>query len=420
MKLGRSRRRVVITGVGPVTPLGVGADDFWRSVMAARSATRAVETLPGGFPVESLLSRVTARVGDDELARHAPLGCGERRILLTDVALDLALADAGLGGSDFGSAAVVMGNAVGAAIEVEEAYRRRCGTAPRSGLDESLLNHLAFHGPVRHVADRIGTRGRLLTVSTGCTAGIDAIGMAFEFVRSGAADRAITGSAEAPLTPVVFAAFDRIGALSRRNHDPAGASRPFDRERDGFVLAEGAALLILEERSGALARGARIHAEIDGFCSISNGYHMTNMPPDGAALADCIRGALIDGGLPPDAVDHVNAHGSSTPQNDLCETNAIKAALGARSRRITVNSLKGMIGHALGASNAIEIVACALSMAAGWVFPTVNLREPGEGCDLDYVIGCGRRAASGHVLKLSSGFSGIHSALLLTEAGAGG
>lgn len=420
MKAGRSGRRVVITGVGPVTPLGVGAEELWRSLVAARSATRRIESLPGGFPVDSLLSRVTAQVPDEDLARRSRLAFGERRILLTDVALDLAVADAGLGAADLGSAAVVMGNAVGAAIEVERAYRRRGAPAHRSGVDSSLLEHLAFHGPARHVAERTGTQGRLLTVSTGCTAGIDAIGMAFELVRAGAADRAIAGSAEAPLTPVVFAAFDRIGALSRRNHDPGGASRPFDRERDGFVLAEGAALLVLEERAGALARGARIHAEIRGFCSLGNGYHMTNLPADGAALAACIRGALSDGGLAADAVDHVNAHGSSTPQNDLCETNAVKAALGARSRRVTVNSLKGMIGHALGASNAIEIVASALSIAAGWIFPTVNLREPGEGCDLDYVIGHGRRAASGHVLKLSSGFSGIHSALLLAEAGAGG
>lgn len=427
--MGRTReaRRVVVTGLGPVTPVGVGVEGFWRRVARGESATRGVRELPGGFPVGSLGSRIEARVAEEDLAPWEPVPHRDRRRLLGELALELALRDAGLGapggpgGIGGAGTAVVLGNAVGAPLLVEECFRRMDeggGLAAQRG-ERELLDHLSFHTPARVFAERLGGAGRVLTVSTGCTAGLDAVGMAFDLIRSGAAEVAVTGSAEAPLTPVVFAAFDRIGALSRRNHDPQGASRPFDRERDGFVLAEGAAVLVLEERRRALERGARIYAEVRGFVSTSNAYHMTDLPADGAALAGCIRRALADAGVAAEEIDHVNAHGSSTPQNDLCETNAVKTALGGHAAAVTVNSLKAMIGHALGASNAIEIAACALSLRHGWVFPTVNLEEPGEGCDLDYVPGRGRPRAVRHILKLSSGFSGIHSALVLGAAGGG-
>jgi 3-oxoacyl-(acyl-carrier-protein) synthase len=240
--------------------------------------------------------------------------------------------------------------------------------------------------------------------------------LSFDLVRTGRADLAVSAAADAPLTPVVFAAFDALGALSRRTDDLTCASRPFDRTRDGFVLGEGAGALVLEELEHAVARGATIYAEVRGFCSLSNGYHMTDLPPDGRALAACFEGALADAGLDPTSIDHVNAHGSSTVQNDICETNGIASVLGDRAREISVNSLKAIVGHALGASNAIELVACSLSIKERFIFPTGNLRTPDPKCYLDYVPNEGREARVRHLAKLSNGFSGIHSTVILSEA----
>jgi len=224
----------------------------------------------------------------------------------------------------------------------------------------------------------------------------------------------LAGAGEAPVCPVVYAAFDSIGALSTRNDDPASASRPFAKDRDGFVLGEGACMLVVEDYERAKARGARIYAELLGFASVSNAFHMTDLPADGAALARCMSLGLADAALQPEAIDAVNAHGSSTPQNDVCETNAIKAVLGERKAgQVPVNSLKSMVGHALGASNAIEIAACAMAIQDQYMFPTINFGSAGDGCDLDYVPNQGRGAPIGALLKLSSGFSGVHSALVM-------
>jgi 3-oxoacyl-(acyl-carrier-protein) synthase len=311
---------------------------------------------------------------------------------------------------------MVLGNAVGGTAAMEASFLQMID---RERLDPTrapsdLLRQMSFHSMAHELAAWCGLEGPVLTVSTGCTAGLDAIATGFELVRSGTVKVAITGSAEAPLTPVVFAAFDVIGALTQRNFDAKHASRPFDRERDGFVLGEGAAFLVLEERKRALRRGAHVYAELIGFASLSNSYHMTDLPADGTALAECIRQALKDAGIAPHEVDHVNAHGSSTKQNDLCETNAVKTALGTRARQITMNSLKSMVGHALGASNAIEMVACALALDCQYLFPTINLDCPGEGCDLDYVANEGRHASLRNIVKLSNGFSGIHSVIVMS------
>ncbi|WP_163865749.1 beta-ketoacyl-[acyl-carrier-protein] synthase family protein [Myxococcus eversor] len=405
------RRRVVITGVGPVSPVGVGRQRFWEALLAGRSGTRALTSLPGGFPLETLRSRM-AGVIPDTLLPEDERRTTDRRGLLAELALDLALRDADLRNLEGARSAVVVGNAVGAPMETEAAYVFRTRGEERHG-PGGFLRQLSFHTVADELAARCGADGLVLTVSTGCTAALDAICTAFDLVRSGVAEIAVTGSAEAPLTPMVFASFDVIGATSRRNDIPTAASRPFDSQRDGFVLAEGAAMLVLEDLERARARGARILAELVGAASTSNAFHMTNLAPDGLSLARCIHQALDDARLAPEAVDHVNAHGSSTPQNDLCETNAVKAVLGPRARRITVNSLKSMLGHALGASNALEVAASALSLHHQRHFPTINLVEPGPGCDLDYVPQVERVASCGHLLKLSNGFSGIHSALLM-------
>jgi 3-oxoacyl-(acyl-carrier-protein) synthase len=405
----RDESRVVISGVGPVTPIGVGREQFWAAAAGGRSGTSALTHLPLSFPVDSLRSRVVARV---------PLDTGEcsvRHLALAQRAMQLALKDAGLDSLRNARSGVVIGTAVAATAEMETAYLiRHRGSLPRDAHHELGLSRLLpFQTAAHELAAQCGCKGTVLTVATGCTAGIDAIGMAFDLVRSGYVDVVLAGATDAPITPVVFAAFDAIGALTRSNDRPEQASRPFDRERDGFVLAEGAACVVVEEREHALERGALIYAELEGFASLSNGYHMTDLPADGQAMAKCLREAMSDAHLDVSHVDHVSAHGSSTPQNDLCETNALKRALGAHCYDVTVNSIKSMTGHALGASNAIEIVGCALSLLHQYVLPTINLQQAGEGCDLDYVANRGRPARTRHLLKMSSGFSGIHSVLAM-------
>lgn len=414
----QGERRIVITGVGPVTPAGCGREEFWRNIRVGLSATRRIDELPTGFPVSTLRSQIAAWVIDPLSEVEDNVLRRDRRLWLGDLALRLAVDDSGLDDRDLSGAAVVVGNAVGAARDVEGTFcaMENGGVDPARVRPHDLLKQLSFHSFAHGIASRYRCRGPVLTISTGCTAGLDAVGTAYDLLRAGCSDVAITGSSEAPLAPVVFAAFDLIGALSRRNDDPERASRPFDRDRDGFVLAEGAAVLVLEERERALARGAHIYAELSGFASVSNRYHMTNLPSDGRLLGESIERALADAGAQAQDIDHVNAHGSSTPQNDLCETNAIKSALGRRSGEVSVNSLKSMIGHSLGASNAIEVAACALMLDRQHVFPTINLDHPDDGCDLDYVANHGRAARIRHLLKLSSGFSGIHSAMVMSAA----
>src|SRR6185436_703201 len=294
----RNGKRVVITGLGPVTPAGLGRREFWNHVQTGTSATRSLEELPGGFSVESLRSRVVARVPDPVLDPPA-IFPADRRRLLGELALRLALEDAHLEAEELRQAAVVLGNAVGAPLAVEALFRGLEATGwKHDGSAAELLRQMSFHSLAHELATAHGCQGELITISTGCTAGIDAVGTAFEMVRGGQTGLAVTGAAEAPLTPIVYAAFDLIGALSCRNFDPEHASRPFDAERDGFVLAEGAAFLVLEERRRALARGAHIYAEISGYVSASNSYHMTNLPADGRDLAECVTAALVDAGLP--------------------------------------------------------------------------------------------------------------------------
>jgi 3-oxoacyl-(acyl-carrier-protein) synthase len=246
---------------------------------------------------------------------------------------------------------------------------------------------------------------------------LDAIGFALDCIRHGDADVMICGAAEAPITPVAMAAFDVIGALSKRNDAPQRASRPYDAHRDGFVLGEGAGILILEERSHALRRGATLLAEVRGFGSCNNAFHMTDLPPDGAALARSMRLALDDARLQGSTVDYVSAHGSSTSQNDANETAALKSVLGAHAYRVPISSLKSMVGHPLAAANALEAVSSVLTIQRGEVPPTINYETPDPACDLDYVPNEGRRRRVDVVLTGASGFSGIHSALVLTSPG---
>jgi 3-oxoacyl-[acyl-carrier-protein] synthase II len=267
-----------------------------------------------------------------------------------------------------------------------------------------------------NLAIAFGITGPNITNGRSCASGAIAIGEGFHAIRRGAADVMLAGGSEAPLAPLTFGAFAIIRAMSVRNEDPATASRPFDRERDGFVMGEGAAVLVLEERERALARGAPVYLEVVGYGLTNDAFHMTAPRPDGSQAARAIRMALREGGVPPEAVDYINAHGTSTPLNDVTETRAIRDVFGAHADRVAVSGTKGYYGHALGASGAIEAAICALAARRGWLPPTVNLLRPDPACDLDFVTGTGRDARPEDLVSNSFGFGGINAALLFRRA----
>jgi act minimal PKS ketosynthase (KS/KS alpha) len=252
-------------------------------------------------------------------------------------------------------------------------------------------------------------------VSAGCTSGLDAVGYACELIREGTADVMLAGATDAPISPITLASFDAIKATSPRNDDPAGASRPFDRTRNGFVLGEGAAMLVLEEAAQAHARSAHVYAEITGYATRCNAYHMTGLRADGREMAEAIRAALAESRTDAVDIDYINAHGSGTKQNDRHETAAFKRSLGQHAYSTPVSSIKSMIGHSLGAIGAIEIAACALAIEHGVVPPTANLHEADPECDLDYVPLVAREQRVGTALTVGSGFGGFQSAMVLSK-----
>jgi beta-ketoacyl-acyl-carrier-protein synthase II len=419
----KQRRRVVVTGIGIVAPNGIGTRAFWANAMAGRSGVHPVEV----FPTRGFKSRIAGQALDfDPLAQGLSAEQArrlDRYIQFALVAAREAVKESGLefSGVDGERMGVCVGNAICGTPLMERDFlsmtERGTGPIRPEKVRPTLYQASTFNVASAEVASRYGAHGPCGALTTGCTGGLDAIGFALDCIRHGDADVMICGAAEAPITPVAMAAFDVIGALSKRNDAPQRASRPYDAHRDGFVLGEGAGILILEERSHALRRGATLLAEVRGFGSCNNAFHMTDLPPDGAALARSMRLALDDARLQGSTVDYVSAHGSSTSQNDANETAALKSVLGAHAYRVPISSLKSMVGHPLAAANALEAVSSVLTIQRGEVPPTINYETPDPACDLDYVPNEGRRRRVDVVLKGASGFSGIHSALVLTSPG---
>jgi len=326
----------------------------------------------------------------------------------------MALADSGidLAVEDRDRIGTMMGTALGGVAYGESQYAGYLQSGVR-GVDP-LLALTVFGGASScNIAIEFGVTGPNSTNSMSCASGTIAVGDAFRQVRDGYADVMIAGGAEAPLAPLCFGAFSIIKAMSTRNDDPAGSSRPFDRDRDGFVMGEGAAVMILEEYERAVARGARIYAEVLGYGVTNDAHHMTAPRPDGAQAARAMRLALGDAHVSAPEIDYVNAHGSSTPLNDPTETLAIKDVFGDHAYRLPLSGTKGYYGHALGASGAIEAAICALAMEHEWIPPTVNLTVADEACDLNFLPGSGRTMRVDHILSNSFGFGGINASLVL-------
>src|ERR1035438_10532741 len=413
------RRRVVITGVGVVAPGGIGVKDFWSLLSNGQTSTRGITF----FDPSQFRSRVAAEVDFDPEAH----GLGPQEIRRMDRAAQFAvvseaeaLADSGLQPADLDPyrTGVTVGSAVGATMGLDEEYRvvsdgGRLDLVDHKYAVPHLYDYLVPSSFAREVAWRAGAEGPATVVSTGRTSGLDAVGYATDLIREGSVDVMIAGASDAPISPITVACFDAIKATTARNDDAAHASRPFDKSRNGFVLGEGAAMFVLEEYEQAMRRGAHPHAEIVGFATRCNAFHMTGLRPDGRELAEAVRTAMDEAQMNPDELDYISAHGSGTRQNDRHETAALKLSLGEHAYRIPVSSIKSMIGHSLGAIGSIEIAACVLAMESNVVPPTANLHEPDEECDLDYVPLTARDWTTDAVLTIGSGFGGFQSAMVL-------
>jgi act minimal PKS ketosynthase (KS/KS alpha) len=414
-------RRVVVTGVGVVAPGGVGREAFWNLLTEGRTATRSITLFdPAGFR-----SRVAAECDFDPVAAGLTAEQGETLDRAAQFALVSgreAVADSGvrLGAVCPDRIGVSIGSAVGCTMGLEREYVTISERGQRWLVDHTkavpqLYDYMVPSSLAVEVARDVAAEGPVTLISTGCTSGLDAVGHGVQLIAEDRADVVLAGATDAPLSPITSACFDAIRATSPNNGDPEHASRPFDAQRDGFVLGEGAAVLVLEEHSSAVARGARIYAEVAGFANRANAFHMTGLKPDGREMAEAIRVALDRARLDPSDVDYINAHGSGTKQNDRHETAAFKRSLGQRAYEVPVSSIKSMVGHSLGAIGSIEVAACALALDRQVVPPTANLHNPDPECDLDYVPVTAREHAMDVVLSVGSGFGGFQTAMLMTR-----
>lgn len=438
------RRRAVITGIGCITPVGIGVEAFWQAILRGCSGIRTIDR----FDAAGFRSRVAGQVDQFEpeqfLGRKA-VQRTDRFVQFSLVAASLALKDAGLGEGGPTLAAVAgaegpgatapgpvgllqsvaalsgervgvfMGSALGGAGYGEaqhDAYRASGLRAVNPGLALTVFGGAASCS----IAIHFGFQGPNETNAMSCASGAVAIGRGLQAIRNGEADLVLAGAAEAPLAPLCYGAFAVIRAMSTRNDDPTTACRPFDLQRDGFVMGEGAAVLVMEERSAALRRGARVYAEVVGYGTSNDAYHMTAPRPDGSQAARAMIGALTDARLRPEDVGYINAHASSTPLNDVAEALAIRRALGAVADQVPVSGTKGLYGHPLGASGAIEAALTALALHHGYLPPTYNLQQQDPAVPLRLVVGEGLERRPRWALSNSFGFGGINACLALGRA----
>jgi 3-oxoacyl-[acyl-carrier-protein] synthase II len=404
--------RVVITGMGAITPLGNDVETFWRNVVAGRSGVGPITLFDAsamktriaaevkGFDPEAWFGRKEARRMD----RYAQFALAATQQALQDARLDPAHVDRERVG-------VILGTGIGGIGALVQGVETLMTRGPDRISPFMVPMMLADTAPGL-IAIAYGFRGPNMAVVTACASGTNAIGEAMHLIRRGDADVVIAGGAEAAILPVAVAAFNVMGAISTRNEEPERASRPFDRTRDGFVMGEGAGILILERLEHARARGARIYAEVVGYGTSADAYHITAPLENGEGAALAMRQALADAGLSPRDIDYINAHGTSTPLNDKSETQAIKAVFGEAAYDVPISSTKSMIGHLLGAAGAVEAIVCIRAITDGVIPPTINYEHPDPECDLDYVPNVARRRPVRTAMSNSFGFGG-HNACVI-------
>jgi 3-oxoacyl-(acyl-carrier-protein) synthase len=416
-------RRVVITGLGVLACNGIGKEDFWSACVAGRSGIRGITR----FDASLLSSQIAG-----EIANFDPEALGltseecvnmDRGTQFAVAASHLAMKDAGildaLSEEERNNSGVYMGTAIASMENGEKLLVQLMGQDKQPSSDE--MSHMIpaslrmTNAPACAVATHHQFHGPCTIIATGCSAGADAIGQAFWTIQEGRTDRILAGGTDSAITYAVMSVFCVLGATSTRNDDPQRASRPYDKDRDGFVMAEGAGVLLLEERDLALARHAHIYAELIAFSSNINAHHMTSLPTDGEPLRQLLLQVLDEAGITPAQLDYINSHGSSTPPNEAAETKAYKAAFGEQAHRIPISSTKSMIGHSQGAASAIEAVATVLTLEHQVIHPTINQELADPSCDLDYVPNVARPATVNVALTHSSGFGGVNSALVLVR-----
>jgi len=406
--------RVVVTGMGVVTPIGNDLESFWANLVAGKSGIERVTDydLSTGYSTQIA---GTVKGFDPEMwvdARDARRL--DRTILFAVAAAKMALRNAGLDPQawDPERVGVVIGSGIGGIGSIEDNFTAFFSRGPRR-VSPFFVPMMIVNMPAGYVAIELGARGPNFAPVSACATGTHSLGIAYELLKANKADIIFAGGAEAAIRPITFAAFGAARALSTRNDDPQRASRPFDRGRDGFVVGEGAGVLVLERLSAARARGAFILAEVVGFGMSADAYHITAPAPEGRGMAEAMSHALTDANLLPEAVDYVNAHGTATEYNDRCETKAIQNVFGDHAYRLLVSSNKSMIGHLLGAAGAVEAAATVMTLRTGIVPPTINLEDPDPELDLDYVPNVARYADVSVALSNSFGFGGQNAVLAL-------
>jgi len=409
---------VAITGVGLVSPLGVGNRENWDALTAGRSGLGPITRFDA--------SRFACRIAGEVKGFDPSLYIEKKEIKKMDIFIHYAMAAAHIAMEDSGVPvtdqnrerfAVVVGSGIGGLPIIESTMRKYVedGGNPRV-ISPFFITGLIVNEAGGNISIKYGLKGPNLATVTACTTGAHAVGEAYRMIQYGDADLAIAGGTESVITPLAVGGFGVMKALSTRNDDPQGASRPWDRDRDGFVIAEGAGLVVLEELESAKARGARIYAELAGYGMSGDAYHIAAPSEDGDGPARVMNNCLADAGMNPEDIDYINAHGTSTPLGDKAETIAIKRVFGEHAKKLAVSSTKSMTGHLLGAAGGLETAICALAVHEGVLPPTINYQNPDPECDLDYVPNTARKASPRAVLSNSFGFGGTNGCLILKKA----
>ena len=438
MDVRNCKKRVVITGIGPVTPVGIGKEAYWESLIEGKSSFRGI-SFPNkdmsqyrcqiGAPIEGFeLSHFVER---SKLSKHlgktSQFAIAATWLALKDAGIELEQNDFEKGGLhhkhtgvyhpkelDPFQIGVVLGVGVEAMDLMEHFHERFLSRGPK-GISPFALPNIYLSAITSHVAQYFSIRGTSYAVSTACASATHAMINSFLQIQGGREDLMVTGGADACLTSYVFGGFDVLRAMSTRNHDPQKASRPFDRERDGFVMGEGAGVLVLEELNHARKRGAHIYGEVVGFGMTADAYHLTDPDPDGKALGKAVKDVLDMAGVRPGEVDYINPHGTSTPLNDRVETRMLKEVFGKEAYTIPISSTKSITGHLMGAAGGVEAIAVLLAIEKGIIHPTLNYEFPDPECDLDYVPNQARKKEVRLGLSMSAGFGGVNSAILIKK-----
>jgi 3-oxoacyl-[acyl-carrier-protein] synthase II len=408
-------RRVVITGVGLITPLGIGVDESWSGAIAGKSGVGEITRFNASIYGTRIAAEVKGFKAEDFMAKKEAKRM-ETFIAYAVAATRMALDDSGLTLDDDNASrvGVLTGCGLGG-LNMLEITAHTVDTKGPKRVSPFFIPMLIGNMAPGMISIIFGAKGPNSSVATACAAGTHAVGDAYEIVKYGRADAMITGGVESVVTRTCIAGFGAMKALSTRNDDPDHASRPFERDRDGFVVGEGSGIMILESLEHAQARGAKIYAEVIGYGMSGDGYHITSPPPDGEGAARCMQSALDNAGITPDQIDYINAHGTSTPLNDLYETRAIKMTFGKAAPNVPVSSTKSMTGHLLGGAGGVETIFTALAIQDSILPPTINFENPGEECDLDYVPNKARKKEVTYAMSNSFGFGGTNASLILKK-----